>query len=78
MNRDGIPDVLLSASVLRSISLTVIVLAMFDLIHTLLLTSSGGRSSCADFRHVGFDTVTFVIAAAALRELGCQLLMKFA
>ena len=27
-----------------------------------------------DFRHVGFDAVTFVIAATTLRELGCQLL----
>ena len=63
-----------STRLLRSISLTVIVLAMFELSHTLLLTSSGRRSSCADFRHVGLDTVTFVVPAAALRELGCQLL----
>ena len=39
---------------------------MFGLSHTLLLTSSGERSSGADFRHVGLDTVTLVIAAAAL------------
>ena len=37
---------------------------MFELSHTLLLTSYGGRSSCADFQHVGFDTVTFVIAVS--------------
>ena len=52
-----------SAHLLRSISLTVVVLtnvrAESD---TLRLTSSGERSSCADFRHVGLDTVALAIA----------------
>ena len=32
--------------------------------HSLLLTSSVGRFSCPDFRHVGLDTVAFSIAGS--------------